>query len=320
MKVSGFTFVRNAEKLYIPVVQSIKSILPLCDEFVVALGNNDVDDNTTQIINQIGSDKIKVVNTIWDSDNYPKNTEYARQTDIAMQHCTGDWLFYIQSDEAIHEKDHAEIRAAMQKYVHDNRVEGFLFNYKHFWGDYKHVHNSHGWYKKEIRIIRNNRNFHSWRDAQSFRHYAQFSPDDYREYLRSEGTRKLRVVPLQAEIFHYGYVRPPYIMSGKRKKTFATYHGQEKSEKMLRDLKDLFDYGPLDRVPKFNGTHPAVMQDWIAQFDWENLLQQSGKPNKERKPHAHEKAKYRLLTFLENTFLGGKTLFDFRNYEVVKHS
>lgn len=318
MKVSGFTFVRNADKLYIPVKESILSILPLCDEFVIALGNNDADDRTEELIASINSNKIKIVRTTWDSTKYPKNTEYARQTDIAMQHCTGDWLFYLQSDEAVHEQDHAEIKQAMLTYMANERVEGLLFNYKHFWGDYWHVHNAHGWYKKEMRIIRNKPNIHSWKDAQSFRMYNTFNPGDYKEYQRSEGTRKLRVVQLKASIFHYGYARPPAIMSGKRKKTFATYHGEEKGKKLLHDLKDAFDYGPLDRVPQFKGSHPAVMKNWIAQFNWADALQASGKPRTDRKPHAHEKTKYRILSWIENHILGGKTLFAFKNYELIK--
>lgn len=318
MKVSGFTFVRNADKLHIPIKESILSVLPLCDEFIIALGNNDADDRTEELIKSIDSNKIRIVRTVWDSAKYPKNTEYARQTDIALQHCTGDWLFYIQSDEVVHEHDHQTIKTAMAHYHNDKRVEGLLFNYKHFWGDYWHVHKAHGWYKKEIRIVRNITGLHSWKDAQSFRVYEYFKEDDFTEYQRKEGTRKLRVVQIDASIFHYGYARPPHIMSGKRKNTFATYHGAEKSQRLLRDLKDEFDYGPLDRVPKFTGTHPAVMSQWIAAFDWANALQQSGKPKKDRKPHAHEKLKSRILSWIENNLLGGRTLFAFRNYERIE--
>jgi hypothetical protein len=41
MKVAGFTFIRNAVKNDYPVVEAITSILSICDEFVVALGNSD---------------------------------------------------------------------------------------------------------------------------------------------------------------------------------------------------------------------------------------------------------------------------------------
>jgi len=48
MKVSGFTFVRNAIRYDYPVVEAIQSILPLCTELVVAVGNSD--DDTLQLI------------------------------------------------------------------------------------------------------------------------------------------------------------------------------------------------------------------------------------------------------------------------------
>ena len=58
MKVAGFTIIRNAIKFDYPVVEAITSILPICDEFVVAVGNSD--DETLQLIKQIDSPKIKI--------------------------------------------------------------------------------------------------------------------------------------------------------------------------------------------------------------------------------------------------------------------
>lgn len=319
MKVSGFTFARNADKLYIPIKESILSVLPLVDEFVIAMGDNDDADRTEEIVNSIGSDKIKIVRTVWDkTGKYLKNTEYAHQTDIAMQACTGDWLIYIQGDEAIHEKDYEEIRSSLERYYDDDEVEGFLFNYNHFWGDYDHAHRSHGWYKHEIRIIRNKPDVHSWKDAQSFRVYDEFKEDSYEEYMRVEGTRKLRVVPLKAYIYHYGHARPPRVMSNKRKQTFGTFHGKRKGEKLLKKMPDEFDYGPLNRIPTFKGTHPKVMEEWMKDFHWKEKLQYSGSPNKYRQKHKHEKLKYRLVSFIENTFNGGDPMWSFQNFEIVK--
>lgn len=48
MKVCGFTFIRNAEKYDFPIVEAITSILPICDKFVVAVGESE--DNTRAII------------------------------------------------------------------------------------------------------------------------------------------------------------------------------------------------------------------------------------------------------------------------------
>ena len=153
MKISGFTFIKNAEKLYIPAKESILSILPICDEFIIAIGNSDPDDHTLEIIQSINSSKIKLIQTVWNTNAYPKNTIFAQQTEIAKEHCSGDWLFYLQCDEAIHENDLPVIEKACLKHQKNKEVEGFLFKYLHFWGDYQHYHNSHTWYKKEIRII-----------------------------------------------------------------------------------------------------------------------------------------------------------------------
>lgn len=306
MTISGFTFVRNAERLYIPVKESIQSILPICDEFVVALAKSD--DNTEEIIRSINSDKIKIIHTKWKVEQYPKNTEFARQTDKAKEHCKGDWLFYLQGDEVIHEKDLDKIKRACQKELNTPKVEGFLFDYLHFWGDYKHYHRSHTWYPKEIRIIRNNPKIHAWKDAQSFRKFERFR-NTYKDYLRKEGSKKLQVKHIDVSVFHYGYVRPPELMTKKRKSNSESFHGKD-----LRNDPNLFDYGPLQNLKKFTGTHPSVMQEWMSKHDWKDLLQYSGKRKTDRPIHKHEKLKYRIVSWVENKLLGSRQLGGFKNY------
>jgi hypothetical protein len=51
MKVSGFSFIKNALIYDFPIVEAITSILPICDEFIVAVG--DSDDDTLDLIAQI---------------------------------------------------------------------------------------------------------------------------------------------------------------------------------------------------------------------------------------------------------------------------
>ncbi len=316
MKVSGFTFIKNATKLYIPLRESILSVLPLVDEFVIAVGDNDEDDTTIDIINSIDSNKIKLINTTWDTKKYIKNTEFARQTDIAKEACTGDWLIYIQADEAIHEEDYLTIKKALQKYQKDEFVEGLLFKYRHFWGDYNHFHTSHNWYPKEIRIIKNNPKIHSWRDAQSFRKFEEFdySPEDY----NAERGEKLNVKLMDAYIYHYGYVRPPEMMTYKSKVMHKNYHGSKKAEEIYAKEPEEFDYGPLQKLKKFDGTHPSVMENWIAKFNWTNKLQYSGNRNPNRPIHKHEKLKTRVVTWIEQNLLGGRTIGGFKNYILKK--
>jgi hypothetical protein len=54
MKVSGFTFIKNAEMLGYPFIESIQSVLPIVDEFIIAVG--DSDGNTLEIIKSIKDD------------------------------------------------------------------------------------------------------------------------------------------------------------------------------------------------------------------------------------------------------------------------
>ena len=155
MKVSGFTFIRNAIKLDYPIVEAIQSILPLCDEVIVAVGNSE--DDTLGLIQSIDPSKIKIIETIWDDTLRENGAVLADETNKAFHAISkdSDWAFYIQGDEVIHEKDHAEIRAKMELYANDQEVDGLLFSYQHFYGSYDFIGASNNWYKNEIRIIRN---------------------------------------------------------------------------------------------------------------------------------------------------------------------
>ncbi len=313
MSISGFTMVKNADTLYYPIKESILSALPICDEFVVALGDCLEGDKTEELIKSINSDKIKIVHTVWDLNQYPNGTENAHQTDIAKNLCKGDWLLYLQADEVLHETDLPKIKRRCEELLNDNEVEGLLFKYYHFWGDYAHVHNSHTWYKNEIRIVRNHPEIHSWESAQSFRKIPGFDGKNYRQ---QKGTFKLKVARVDAHIYHYGWVRPPQLMQKKKKALDTIHKGENRANDLYKNQNLEFDYGPLGKIPFFKGTHPAVMADKINSLFWTELLNQSVleiKPN--RKAHKHERLKYKVVSFLENTFLSPyKTIGGFKNY------
>src|SRR5687768_16681264 len=109
MKVSGFTFVRNAIKYDYPIVEAIRSILPLCNEIVVAVGKSE--DDTLHLIQSIGSDKIKIIQTVWDDSLREGGRVLALETDKAFKAISpdSDWAFYIQGDEVLHEKYHDNV-------------------------------------------------------------------------------------------------------------------------------------------------------------------------------------------------------------------
>lgn len=313
MRLSGFTMVRNATRLYYPVREAIESILPICDEFVVALGQGEPDDRTAEEIARIRSDKLRIIPTVWDLEAFPRGTVHAQQTDLALHACTGDWCFYVQSDEVVHERYLPVIRARCEALLHDREVEGLRFRYKHFWGDYRHYVRSHEMYPYEVRIVRRDPDIHSWWTAQGFRRIPGF---DGRSYRQREGTFKLRVADVDAEIFHYGFVRPPHLMQRKNR-AFKTIHwGATRAEEEFRDRPPTFDYGNLGRLAVHDDPPPAVMRERIAAMDWQDQLRYEDVPGRPR--HRHERLRYRALTWVEQRLLGGRQLFAYRNYVLLE--
>ena len=306
MKISGFTIIRNAINYDFPVVESIKSVLPIVDEFVIALGNSD--DKTDELISSIKSDKIKIIHTQWDSCRYNiKGMIYANQTDIALQACTGDWFIYLQADEVLHEDALPIIREACNKYIDDKNVDGFLLRYIHLYGDYEHyIDARHFGYPKEIRIVRRQPDIHSWRDAQSFRIIPNFN---YKDYGQTEGTQKLRCILLKnAYIFHYGWCRDPRKMGGKQAEQILLSDGVS-AQKVA-----LYNYGNISAFPMFHGKHPAVMQERIASCPYRQYLQYEGKAPDIRKIFG---TKYRVLKAIERFLPNGGRIGGFKNYRQI---
>ncbi len=315
MMISGFTFMRNTSKLYYPLTESICSVLPIVDEFIIALGKGDEDDSTEAQIKAIGSEKIKIIHTEWDVERYPKGTVYAQQTDVAKNACTGDWLLYLQSDELIHERFHPILTNVCSQYTEDEKTEGFLFRYKHFWGDYDHYVVSHAWYPTEIRLIRNHPDIHSFGDAQSFRKYKMFDGTNYRDKINSS---PLKVRKVDAEIYHYGWVRPPFMMQQKTVVMDGAYHQAEEVKRRHEKRASDFDYGNMNDYAVFRETHPAVLKEFMARFNWRDQLHFEKDYKPLRTTLKHERLKYRLLTAIEQKLLGGRQLFGYRNWEVIK--
>ena len=287
----GFTIVRNAIKYDYPVVEAITSILPLCDEFVVAVGNSS--DATLDLIKSIKSPKIRIIQTVWDDNLREGGRTFALETDKAFQAIAADsdWAFYIQADEVIHEKYHDVIRRTSLLYKDDKRVEGLLFNYLHFYGTYDYVADSRKWYHKEVRIIRNDKGIHAYRDAQGFR----------------RGVKKINVKPVDAMVYHYGWVKNPRKMKEKLKKIQELWLDTVNDPANIeRRSGEIFDFNAFDSLKHFESEHPAVMKKRIEEKNWDVDLDISKKKFS---------FKEKLLYWYEKKT--GKRLFDFRNYKII---
>ena len=288
MKITGFAIIRNAIINDYPVVEAITSILPVVNEMIVLVG--DSEDGTEQLIRNIASDKIRIHHSVWDPAIRKGGEILAVETNKAFDLVPddSDWAFYIQGDEVVHEKYHAVIRQTAEKYTNDKQVDGLLFNYLHFYGTYNYVGDSRRWYHKEVRIIRNDKTIRSFRDAQGFRRNGE----------------KLKVKPVDAWVYHYGWVKTPAQMI-KKQKHLSRFWSEEKQIAEL-NTKDVFDFSDFDSLTKFTGTHPQVMVPRIQSHNLTTTLDISKKKFS---------LKGRLLYWFEKKT--GIRLFDFRNYKII---
>ncbi|MGZ4053377.1 MAG: glycosyltransferase family 2 protein [Bacteroidia bacterium] len=289
MKISGFTIVRNAIKYDYPIVEAITSILPICDEVIVAVGKSE--DDTLKLIQSINSPKIKIIETVWDENLRVGGKVLADETNKAFAAISpdSDWAFYIQGDEVIHEKYLPAIKEAMQKYKDNKNVEGLLFNYTHFYGSYDYIGDSRRWYRREIRVIRNDSGISSYKDAQGFR----------------KNDKKLNVKLIDAFVYHYGWVKPPEAQQAKQQTFNKLWHDDEWMKKNIPDV-DKFDYSQTDSVAVFTGTHPKVMQERINQMNWKFSFD----PTKRKLP-----LKLKILMSIEKK-LGWK-IGEYKNYKII---
>lgn len=247
MKLSGFTFLRNGAKLGYPFLESIRSALPIVDEFVVALG--ECDDDTGPQLNALanaeGKGKLRIIQTTWNT-RAPSGFVYAAQSLAALYNCRGSWALYLQGDEVLHEDDHANIVGAVESAEKDPRVEGLYFNYLHFFGSAKTLASGPNWYRREVRIVRNT-------------NLKIVMPSDAQYFTAIEGRRTLRYlrcIPANARVFHYGWARSPAANESKQTAANGYYH---KNGTKVRP------YSAIDpkTVAPFNGTHPKCVQLWV---------------------------------------------------------
>jgi len=291
MKVSGFTFLRNGQVLGYPFVASIRSILPLVDEFIVALGP--CEDQTEEMLQSIGDPKIKVIRTAWNeriqSDYSVKAFLYGQQKSIALFNCTGDWAFYLEADEVVHEDDLPRIKGTMERYLNDSRVEALAFDYIHFYGNANTYAWSPRWYRTEVRILRNT--IPSWGPEGLF--FIVLDTHKKGRYPRAAHTG--------ATIYHYGWVKTENQMNLRRGKVASCWSNQQAPR---------VTYGDIDpnTLHAFQGRHPKAIQDWLSPSD--GLFQAN--PNHRLTPRER---KHRVMLKLEKWF---GIRFSKKHYRLVR--
>lgn len=246
MKISGFTFIKNGLTLGYPILESVLSIDPICEEVVINVGFDDVectrDDGTYEYLrSHLIGPKYKFLKSWWDPTLRKDGLILSQQTNIALAECTGDYCQYIQGDECIHEDDLKYILAGVEDMEKNRDIDGLIFNYMHFYGNVDTYKFTRNLYRREVRLIRNHKGIKSWKDAQGFRH-----ADD----------TKINARLIPARIFHYGWARAEQVMKKKVQSFDKLYHGDNFK-------REEFNYERNWGLKKFTKTHPKVMANWI---------------------------------------------------------
>jgi len=298
IKISGFTYVRNGFKYGYPFIPSILSLLPLVDELVVVVG--DSTDETRDAIVSLNDKKIKIIDTVWNDNLRESGKIFAQQANIGLAQITGTWAIHLQVDEVLHEQDQENILALIAAADKHEEVEGLLFPFLHFWGDFKHIRHTRKTHPFEIRAFKNTGNIRSYKDSQGFRKYSS-----EQNYLDGEQGEKLNVWKIDVPIFHYSYSRNPALMKTKAEYFNRFWHNDEWVKNKTTERP--FDFNEVDHLDYFDKPHPKYMRETIAAQDWEFTYDPS---------RSNMKFKDRIM-FQLNKWTG-KRLFEFENYKLLK--
>jgi len=297
MKISAFSYVRNGLTMGYPFLESIQSVLPIVDEFIMVVG--DSTDGTREAILKL-SPKIKIIDTVWDMKLRTGGKIFAQQANLGLDDATGDWIIHIQADEVIHEQDIEVLKQYIVDLDKETKIEGFLFPFLNFHGDYNHIHTGRTAHRYEIRAFRKNSGIRSFKDSQGFRKFSS------REgYDAGETGKKLKVIKIDVPMYHYSYVRPPRKMKEKSEHFTSFWVNDEGLQKIFKGVEE-FDYNNVDKLEIFTGTHPALMQEAIRKKDWDFTYQ----PDKN-----YTSIRHRILNKIEDWT--GYRLGEYKNYKLI---
>lgn len=295
--ISGFLYVRNGIEYGYPFLEAIQSVLSICDEFIVVIG--DSTDGTREAVESLKSSKIKIIDTVWDMNLRTGGKIFAQQSNIGIDAIKGKWGLHIQADEIVHEDDVYKIKSAIDKFNDNSDVEGFLLPFLNFWGGYNYIRTSRKVHRNEIRVFRNNKIIRSYKDSQGFRIYSSIAA-----YKNGEKGKKLKVIKIDTPVFHYSYVRPPKLMA-KKGAIFSSFYNPNADLENLEQVE--MSYEKIDLLEEFKGNHPYLMEKWVKSQNWEFHYDKS---------NSIMPLKYKILHAIEN--ITGYRLFEYKNYKLLR--
>jgi glycosyltransferase involved in cell wall biosynthesis len=260
--LSGYTYLKNGVLFDYPFRESIRSVVSLCDQFVICYAT-DSEDNTHQELLKLAEIYPQIElhpSEVWRKNRGHEGEVIRLAAEEAMAYCRGEWLWHVQADEIYHEKDLDTLKSLLNAPVSE-RIDAYRFKILHFYGDFETCIQESaqeiGWYQRCIRLTRKGK--------------AQHIKDAWTQILNPANPGQIKDVDIR--IFHYGHVREAEAMR----------HKLAYMEKLYAPLPDDFEVCPegefvYDRIPhnylqKFSGSHPQTMRLRLARTRLANQTQ-----------------------------------------------
>ena len=266
--LAGFSYIYNGIDFDIPFIESIRSVIDVVDQFVLTECHSK--DNTWELCLNLQKEypnKIKLLRRGW-VRHFTEISILANWTALHIDENIG-YKMQLQADEVVHEKDLDELKLLPEKMNKENKTAA-VWNYVHFLGGPSITFPF--CYSELVRTVRRNGEWEVIGDGVQFAKHRGVIPQN--ELLNTN-----------IEIFHYGKMKNPY--KGFKKEVdfqnlFTDIGFPDPKMKRMQDSfgEEFCDYIYLfegaikeNKIKKFEGTHPKVMEEWLKKFKDEGYEQ-----------------------------------------------
>ncbi len=260
--ISGCVAARNSVKFGYPLRECLESLVPICDEVVLAYDPT-TDDGTPELAIRL-RDELGIVlfESPWDMNNMKKGLEIGHQSQVAMDACSPstEWRLCVQQDEAFHEEDHSKIQELVRNDLPG--VTGFDFVRPYFFGNLHTIRRD--WSVKITRLTK--KGTHTY--------------DDF----DGQNCRPLNPLMHHADsgiwLYHYSRIGDPQLIAKRVRNVDSFFHAEdnlpEESELAPYDFSTReYDSYAFTENPKethselltYQGTHPLPFAELYKEFE-----------------------------------------------------
>ena len=269
-RIGGSLIIRNGNHYGYCWQSAIKSVLPLCDYFVILEAYSDRDNTYEECLEIAAHDsRIEVIRGDWDGPE-PEGYEFwrlSRLTNMCLERIIEagmDYMLYVQGDEAWHEDGFDQIlRIVNGESRYGNAPKAIIQPFHHFVGN---PHTTFPFvYSSSIRMARTDTTWRADNDAWIMK--------------CTDPADNFQVIADKAYIYHYGKLGHPFKKLAKEHDFSLLFKSagfpDPRVVRMIEEGKPL-DYAYLfeETIKKglfspFEGTHPAAIKDWLdAHQEW----------------------------------------------------